>query len=330
MKALKATAALTALVLLAGCTSSGGEEGQLREVSIGLLPAAATAAIYVGIEEGFFEREGIELRIESGQGSAALLPAVSSGQMQFASGTPVSLLIARDQGLDVRVVSPWTGDGVSGNGTVNSSNVVIANDPAISTAVDLEGKTVAINALHSVGDLTIREAVRHAGGDPGAVTFVEMTFADMPGALAQGHVDAIWTAEPFISTLLDEGNHAVTGTNNSDAIPNMITQVIFTSQQLADEDPELVAAMARALKKTLQFSAEHPEDVRAKVPTVLPQIDQDLLAQLIFDGYYETGIDRAPLERIAQLLDGEAWLRNPADVDGLLQSLPADRTGEAK
>ncbi|GII96534.1 ABC transporter substrate-binding protein [Sinosporangium siamense] len=313
----KTLSAMVALTVAAACGGGGEEAGGLKEVTIGLVPAAVTAAIHVGIDQKFFEAEGLKLTVETGQGGAALLPAVSSGQMEFASSTPVSLLLARDRGLDVRVIAPWTGDGTSAGGTVKSSNVVLAKDPAVRSAKDLEGRTVAINALRSVGDLTIREAVRHAGGNPDRVSFVEMGFADMPGALAQGHVDGIWTAEPFISTLVAKGNHAVKETNNSDAVPDMATQLIFTSKKLADNDPELVAAMTRALNKTLVHVKENPEKVRAHVPTVLKQLDPEIVKRLDLD-VFETEVRRAPLERIGQLLELEKWINSPADVGGLL------------
>ncbi|SDH10325.1 NitT/TauT family transport system substrate-binding protein [Sinosporangium album] len=308
---------LVALTLVAGCGGGGESADGLREVTIGLVPAAVTAAIHVGIDQKFFEQEGLKPSIETGQGGAALLPAVASGQMEFASSTPVSLLMARDRGLKVRAITPWTGDGTSADGTVKSSNVVLAKDPSIRSARDLEGRTVAINALRSVGDLTIREAVRHAGGNPDKVTFVEMGFADMPGALAQGHVDGIWTAEPFITTLVAKGHHAVKQTDNSDAVPDMATQLIFTSQKLIDDDPDLVAAMTRALGKTLAYVKDNPDKVRARIPTVFAELDPAIVKRLDLD-VYETQLRREPLERIGRLLELEKWIKPPADIAGLL------------
>lgn len=316
MRRIATIVAVAAVALTAACGEGEDDDG-VRDVTIGLLPASVTAAIHVGIDQGFFEEEGLNLSVETGQGGAALLPAVSSGQMEFASSTPVSLLLARDRGLDVRVIAPWTGDGTAAEGTVESANVVLAADPAIRGAADLDGRTVAINALTSVGDLTIREAVRQAGGDPDGVTFVEMGFADMPAALAQGNVDGVWTAEPFISSLIAEGHHAVEGTNNSDAVPRMPTQLIFTSGSLIESDPDLVAAMTRALEKTLAYAGEHPDAVRAHVPTVLSELDPDIVARLDLD-VYDTEVPREPLVRIGELLDLEGWIENPADIDGLL------------
>src|SRR5918999_218563 len=116
----KRWAAIVAAVTLclAACVCNGEDgggaatpteaDGELRTVTVGMLPILPTAALHAGIEQGFFEDRGLELKIESGQGGAALLPAVVSGQMQFATSNPVSLMQAAEQGLDVQVIAHWT------------------------------------------------------------------------------------------------------------------------------------------------------------------------------------------------------------------------------
>src|SRR3712207_4724554 len=186
---------MLALAACGGGDDEGGgngaaAEGEVREVTVGALPILPTAALYAGIEEGFFEERGIEVTVETGQGGAALLPAVMAGQIDFATSNPVSLLQAREEGLDVRVISHWTSALSEGETDING--VVAAADSGIASAADLAGKRVAINTLNGMGDITVREAVKQDGGDPDAVQFVELPFPDMPAALAQGNVDAVW------------------------------------------------------------------------------------------------------------------------------------------
>ncbi len=161
----------------------GASEDGPREVSVGMLPILPTAALYAGIEEGFFADHGLQLKVETGQGGAALLPAVMAGQLDFATSNPVSLLQAREKGLQVKVVTSWTSALSEGDTDING--VVAAAGSGIESAADLAGKRVAINTLNGMGDLTIREAIRKDGGDPGAVKFVELPFPDMPAALGQ-------------------------------------------------------------------------------------------------------------------------------------------------
>lgn len=312
-----AAAASLALVL-AGCggddAGGGGDnDGGLRQVQVGMLPILPTAALHAGIEEGYFEDHGIELSIESGQGGAALLPAVMAGQLQFASSNPVSLFTARDKGLEVQVISHWTADAETPEEAVNA--VIAKGDAGMTSAGDLVGKTVAINTLRSMGDLTIRELVRQDGADPDDVEFIELPFPDMPAALANDQVDAVWVPEPFMSSLLAEGNTAVTFPT-AQAVPGMPTQLMFTSPKLLEEDPQLVEDMTAALEETLEFAEENPDAVRAQIPAVIPDLPEEVAENVKLE-VFGTDLRQEQVAQVGELMAEEGWLENEPDVAGL-------------
>jgi ABC-type nitrate/sulfonate/bicarbonate transport system substrate-binding protein len=165
-------------------------------------PIVDVAPIYLGKQKGFFSNRNIELTLETGQGGAAIVPGVVSGQFQFGFSNVTSLLIARERGLPLKVVS----NGVASTGKDKADySGVVTRDDSIKTAADLEGKRVAVNTLKNIGDSTIRASVRKAGGDPSWIKFVELPFPDMPAALEAGRVDAIWVVEPFLSAAVGAG-----------------------------------------------------------------------------------------------------------------------------
>jgi NitT/TauT family transport system substrate-binding protein len=251
--------------------------------------------------------------VETGQGGAALLPAVVSGQMQFATSNPVSLLQARERGIPVQVIAHWTSALSSGDTDINA--VVATAASGITSAKGLEGKTVAVNTLNGMGGLTIREAVRKDGGDPDKVKFLELGFPDMPAALAAGNVDGVWVPEPFLSQLRGSGNTVVTY-SSKDSVPGHPTQMFFTSSNLVKSDPQLVKDMTAAVNETLQYADTHPDDVRAHVAKVL-KVPADVVAKV---GLEEFGTDlrRDKVERLGQLMVQDGLLKKPADVNGLL------------
>jgi NitT/TauT family transport system substrate-binding protein len=317
MKRMAISAAVCLLLALAACggsDDSGSDDGGLREVSVGMLPIVPTAALHAGIEQGFFEDHGIELKIETGQGGAALVPAVMSGELEFATSNPVSLLTAADKGLGVRVISHWSADHEKADNAINA--VVATKDSGISSAKDLEGKTVAVNTLKSMGDLTINEAVRQDGGDPSKVKYIELPFPDMPAALGKGNADAVWVPEPFMSGLLADGNVTVTNPTVV-AAPGMPTQLMFTSTAFAEKEPELVKDMTAALEETLAYAQENPDAVRAHIPDVNPNIKPEAAKALKLEEF-GTDLREAQIARIGDLMASAGWIDKAPDVPALL------------
>jgi NitT/TauT family transport system substrate-binding protein len=288
-----------------------GEDGP-RTVTVGMLPILPTAALYAGIEEGFFEEQGLELKIEMGQGGAALLPAVASGQLDFATSNPVSLLQARERGLDAKVIAHWTSTHEKGD---DASAVVAPGDSGISTAKDLSGKTVAVNTLQGMGGLTIREAVRQDGGDPESIEFVELGFPDMPAAMEQGNIDAAWVPEPFITMVIDSGGQVVTYPGQ-EAVPGHPTQMFFTSGQLAESDPELVESMTTAVDETLEFAEKNPDAVLEAADFL--EMDQDLLQRVRMEAF-GSDLRKDEVTELGRLMHEDGLLEQEPDIEGLYE-----------
>src|SRR5687768_7509081 len=99
-----ALAMLAATVLVAtGCgddgeSGGGGTPEQPEKVKIGLIPIADVAPIFVGIKQGYFKEQGIELEPQFAAGGAAITPAVLSGDFDVGFSNTVSLLIAASKG----------------------------------------------------------------------------------------------------------------------------------------------------------------------------------------------------------------------------------------
>src|ERR671921_427032 len=64
-------------------SGGGGSKGP-RTITVGTLPIANAAPMYLGMRKGFFEAEGLKIKPHVGEGGAALIPALMSSQDQFA------------------------------------------------------------------------------------------------------------------------------------------------------------------------------------------------------------------------------------------------------
>ncbi|MGC5617216.1 ABC transporter substrate-binding protein [Georgenia sp. Z1491] len=308
-----ALAGATLLVLAAcggdddgdGGTSDSGE-GELTPITLGALPIVPTAGLQYGIDEGIFEEHGFEVTLETGQGGAALIPGLVSGDIDFATSNPLSVMVAQSTGLAIQVTSGFVhareeGDDITG--------VYAMPDSGIAAPADLSGRTVAVNNLNTQGDVTIREMVRQDGGDPDAIEFVEIGFPDMPAALDAGNIDAAWVAEPFGTILLGEGAELV-GYNYQLVAPGLQTMVVIAAE---DQDEQLVEDFHVALEEVLTTAQEDEEGVRAVLPTLL-EMDPELADQVLIEEF-DTQLDPEPLQILADLAWEGGVVESEIDVE---------------
>jgi len=308
--------AVVGVLVAAGCGSSDDEPGEAsggaQQVKVGIIPILDVAPIYLGKEKGFFSSRNIELTLESGQGGAAIVPGVVSGQFQFGFSNVTSLLIAQSRGLPLKVVS----NGVASTGKDKADfGGVVTRDDSIKTAADLAGKRVAVNTLKNIGDSTIRASVRKAGGDPSSIKFVELAFPDMPAALQADRVDAIWVVEPFLSTSLGEGGRLV-ASNYVDTAPDLTVAVYFTSEQLTKSDPDLVKRFTEAMTESLAYADSHPDEAR-QVLTTYTQIDKAVIQELTLPKW-PPEINRESVETLATLAVQDGLITEQPDLAALL------------
>lgn len=295
-----------------GATSAAATQ-QTEKVTVGVIPILDLAPIYLGKDKGFFADRGIDLSLESGQGGAAIIPGVVSGQFQFGFSNMTSLILARSKDLPLKVVAAGTSStNVDGK---DFSAVVVKADSPITSAKDLAGKTVSVNTLKNIGDSTVRESIRKAGGDPSTVKFVELAFPDMPAALEKGQIDAAWIVEPFVTITKSQGARII-ASNLVDTAPNLMIASYFTTEKLISEKPELVKAFTEAMNQSLEYADAHPDEARAIVATYT-KIDKALLGELILPKW-STEINHESTQKLVDLAAQDGLISEKIDLSTLL------------
>jgi NitT/TauT family transport system substrate-binding protein len=308
-----ATVLITVVGAAACGSSSESGEGRTTTVKVGVIPIVDVAPLYLGQRKGFFSSRGIELQMVSAQGGAAIIPGVVSGQFQFGFSNTTSLMLAQVKGVPVKSVA----NGAASNGKVGGdvTGLLVGKDSAVKSAKDLAGRTVAVNTLQNIGDTTVRESVRQAGGDPAKVKFVEIAFDQMPAALDDGRVDAAWMGEPAQTIAKAQGARVV-ASPFAETDPKLTVATYFTSTQLTQQNPDLVEKFSEAMAESLRYASSHPDEAR-QVLTTYTKISGDVLKNLTLPSWPEQ-VDMASLEKLAALSekDGLFGDKKP-DLDAL-------------
>jgi NitT/TauT family transport system substrate-binding protein len=267
---LALTAALGAASLfLAGCggpAASDGGSNALTEITVGTLPIVSNTVLALGVEKGFFKEEGLNVKLASAQGGAALVPAVVSGQYDFAFSNNVSLMTARARGLPIKIVAAASSAGT--NPAPPDEAIVVGPNNGAKSLADLGGSTVAVNGLKNMVEVADRVALEKAGVDLGTVKFVEVGFPDMPAALASGRIEVAHVAEPFLSQAV-KGGARILSAPYREVLPDVSMSSWFTSEKVIAEKAKTVDGFRRALEKSRTYATEHVDEVRAYIPTFL-------------------------------------------------------------
>ena len=323
MRKLLAAAATAALLGLTACGSGSLSEGEetaassgaegLTSIEVGVIPIVDVAPIYLGVQEGLFEDEGLDVTLTLAQGGAAIVPAVTSGQMDFGFSNITSMIVGRSKGLPVQMVAP--GGSSTGDTDADFASVMTLPDSGIETVTDLAGKKVGVNTLNNISDSTISEAVKQAGGDYESIEFVEIPFPELSGQLAAGTVDAIAAVEPFVTIAAADGAVPVFS-NYAEPVDDLTVAVYFTSDQYVQENPEIVEKFVRAMNASQEFAEQNPDKVRAVLPTYT-SLQPEVIEQLTLPRY-ATSVSRASVEEVARISQDRGLVEELPNMDELL------------
>jgi NitT/TauT family transport system substrate-binding protein len=272
---LSRRAAIVALSTLA--TAPVSHAAELTKITVGVIPIVDVAPLYLGVKQGFFKDEGFEIAIESGAGGAALVPGVQSGSYDFAFSNLVSIMIAIDKGLPLKVVT--NGVSTTGSTTNDYAAVVVRDDSPIKTVAALSGMRVSSNTLGNIADTAIRAAVDKAGGTSSSIKFTELPFPSAAAALDNKQVDAVYLVEPFLTPARSTG-HRVVSYLYADMNPKMDISGYFTTQDVIKNKPAMVKKFQAAMNKSLQYAQTHGPEVRAIVATYT-KIPKDVLDKIV-------------------------------------------------
>jgi len=133
---------LTGLSLAAGLCVTTLDEGHAQAALKNITyvqpnPSAINSfAVFVAIGEGYFKDEGLNVRVESIDGSAPVLQALAAGQAQIGRPGPAPVLRARARGVDVVFIYNSL--------PISSFGIVVKRDSKYQSPADLKGKVIGV------------------------------------------------------------------------------------------------------------------------------------------------------------------------------------------
>jgi len=257
-------ATLATGVALSAC--GGGDSGQdgATEITVGIIPVADAGGYFVADAQGLFEKHGLTVTASNIAGGAALVPALESGATNVGFSNLVSVLQSAAQGFNTKCIAGTLRKPVTGRNLALVVSPVYADE--ITTARDLEGKTIAANTLGNINQLVAQAWMADSGADAGPPRFVAVNFPDMPVALMNGDVAAAVTDEPFTTVSLEGGAKLLEPRPYQAIAADPVFSCWLVDGAWLEENRSAAEAFVAALEEADAYLEAHPDYLREILP----------------------------------------------------------------
>ena len=300
--------AALAVVTTAGCASGAAAEKapsagpEKPNLVIAAVPTASSAGVYVAQQDGLFRRAGLNVKIVNISAGANVTPELRSGRIDVVNGAYAGFIQAQvHQAAQFHILA----DGYAG--APNVDEVVVLPASGISSAKQLEGKTIAVNALGSVAQLLVSSALAAQGVPASRVHFVAVGFPAMSAALKAHHIDAAYLPEPYLARPRSRPA-ARTCSTSTRAPPRTSRSTVSPPPcQWCRKYPKTAAAVARALDEGQALAdTDRPlvQKALARYTTITKQI-----AAIMSLGNFPATVDTVHLQRVPDLMQSFGLLK---------------------
>lgn len=304
-------AALGAAVLLAAFTGASGAQ---TAINVGCTATTDCASAAVALEEGIFEKNGLDVTMTLIGLNSNIPAALLSDSIQIGGPTPSVFLQAVDGGLDLVAVA---GASSTSNTTFDTAGVVASPDSGIEEPADFVGKKVGAPGIGAFLQVLFAKWLIDSGVDPKQVDFVEVTFPTMNDTLKSGAVDAVVTAEPMMSRIIASGTGSVVG-YYLENLPERRPAILYSStREWADANAEALAAFRAAIEEAAAVVNENPEKGRQAIAN-FTKIPMEVLSTLKLS-VSDPKIEQEQLDWWVATMNEQNMLQGEPDTASLIQ-----------
>lgn len=238
-------------VLLAVLTALSACSPPAATVDVGPLNTQNLLSLALADDRLVEEVEAAGGEVETHPPFPAFAPAaeaMSAGWVDVTSGSSTAVVAALAGQADPVIFAVEVDDGTT-------QGIVAAPGTGIEDVSDLAGQRVAVNA-GGTGEYLLRLALEQAGMTIEDVEAVNLAPPDAASAFAGGNIDAWATWDQYLeAAALTNGAEVVVHARDIGA-QNRTVHVV--SRELAEQEPDLVAALYEALRQQADAVAQDP------------------------------------------------------------------------
>ena len=259
---------------------------QLNEVTRSVFYAPQ----YVAIANGFFEEEGLEIEMTTGQGADKVMTAILAGQSDIGLCGPEASIYVYNEGREDYVE-------VFAQLTKRDGSFLVSKNPTDNFSWnDLKGKTVIPGRKGGVPYMTFEYVLKQNGINPETDLVLDdsIQFDLMAGAFAGGNAEYVTLFEPTASMTEEQGKGYVVA-SVGEASGEVPYTAYCAKKSYIEENSDIIEGFTRAVYRGQQWVKEHSARE---------------IAEAIQDFFPDTTVESLE-QSVQSYKDIDAWNENP-------------------
>lgn len=235
------------------------------------------APMYVAIEQGYFEEEGINLTLVTGFGADKTMTAVLSGEADIGFMGPETTVYTYNEGSTDYVVN-------FAQLTQRAGNFLVAREelPDFNWS-DLCGKEVLGGRKGGMPEMVFEYILRQNNIDPSTDLSIDQSidFGSTAAAFSGGKGDFSVEFEPGATALETEGAGYVVASLGVDS--GYVPYTAFSAKNsYMEQNPEIIQKFTNALQKGMDYTLAHtPEEIAKAIAPQFKETDMETLTSIV-------------------------------------------------
>jgi NitT/TauT family transport system substrate-binding protein len=247
------------------------------------------APYYVAREGGFFERNGLDVTVNTGPSGSAMIAFLVGNQINSAYG-------AEQAGVSAHLVDANVVAVAEGTALLRWISVLGRN---LASMDELKGKRVGV--ARGTGSETFwLSVVSRLNLNPADYTIVNVEAPEMVAALERGNIDAFAVWEPWPTRAM----RAIPNTRIlvSNQTIQIVRNFVYMNKGWAQANADTTQRFLRALVQAQEFIASNPEQAGQQVARFLRQ-DRAFIAELMTKVAYRMNLTADSVGNIQLAID---------------------------
>ncbi len=298
-----------------------GEEKEIVKIQLNeVVRSVFYAPLYAAVTEGFFQEEGLEIEITTGQGADKTMQQLLSGNVQIGFSGPEQVIYIYNQGREDYPI-------VFAQLTQRDGSFLVAReDDKDFSWEDVKGKTLIGGRPGGMPEMALEYVLKNHGIDvkQDLNLITNIAFNATAGAFKGGTGDYVALFEPTASVLENEDSGHIVASIGKSAGTLPYT-CFYATKSYMEANPEIIESFTRAIYKGQQWvSSSTNEEIAKAIIDFFPGTDEETIIKVIsnykdIDAYSATPDikeeDMTRLMDIIQSYDSQLIPKRPPFAD---------------